>query len=483
MKKGFRHMKRMKRGLLLGVVFFIAMILFACGTNVSEVESGEANETSNYEDIHYESDRDEIMDGEVAIDVIEFLSLEDFLKTYVISKIGVYRADFADSWFSNSGERLEDAIVGTGLAALETLYLPVGIPEDFEIRLITVTDYYVFFRFLPKDVVVTSRNEFWDAAALYPTFEFAFTRGWGAEDPMDGILEQNNATERDLIDGMYLATGSNMLTWSHGTELLHVYNHTPLDIGASVAIHDATDDIASDYADYMVGLTDIEIVNLFDINEVMELIEEINFESISKIVDGLKFSSMEEFLSGYIIAKESGAIEEITDLVVDWSAVDTNKEFADVVEGTDFKSLETLHQLANVPEEFQLYRITVNERNISFRYLHENDLVSEETIKEALDQQRYFLFSISGREDEASVLMESVLRWNRATEEDLVEDRYLFVEPNRLVWVSDGAIFRLSVPLSTIGAVGGNPVQFTETLELDLQDIDAVSDVIAEITN
>jgi len=478
----------MKRVLLLGVVVFMAMVLFACETSASEAElneigAGEANEESSYEYIHYEPDREEITGGEVAIDVIEFLSLEDFLKTHVTSKMGVYRVDFADTWSSQSGGQLKDAIAGTNFVALDILYLPVGIPEDFEIRLITVTDYYVFFRFLPKEIVVTNRNEFWDAAAVYPTFEFAFTRGWGAENPMDGILEQNNATEVDLIGGKYLVTGSNTLTWSSGTELLHMFKHTPLSIGESIAIYDIIDDITTDYADYTAGLTDVEIVNLLDINEVMELIEEINFESISKIVDELTFSSVEEFLSSYIMVKENGTIEEITDLVVDWNAVDTNAGFADVVEGTDFISIETLFKLVNIPEEFHLYRVTVNERNISFRYLHENDLASEETIQEALNQQRYFLFSISGRENEASVLMESVLRWNRATEEDLIEDRYLLAEPNRLVWVSDGAIFRLSVPMSMSDAVGDNLVEFSETLKIDLQDIDAVRDVIAEIAN
>ena len=195
----------MKRVLMIGIMLFLLVTLAACG---------QENIVDTYEDINSVQEQEpEIMEsGEVAIAVIEFLSLEDFLKTYVAASTGGHIAELADNWLSTQSVHrldLEAAIEDVNLIELETLYLPTGIPEDFELRLVTVTDYYVALRYLPEEVVVADRTEFWDAAALHPMFEANFTRGrWGerpmfelrfTENALGTILEPNHDT-LDLTD-------------------------------------------------------------------------------------------------------------------------------------------------------------------------------------------------------------------------------------------------------------------------------------------
>jgi len=241
----------------------------------------------------------------------------------------------------------------------------------------------------------------------------------------------------------------------------------------TVSFAATTDDVS---VSNMVHLAGTSTVNLSDTNEVMALIEETRLDLVSRLVDELEFASMEDFLSSYTIASEGRAEGDIADLVTDWNPAFADSDFADVVEATELASLEMLYQPTNIPEGFQLYRVTVNERNVAFWYLHEDDLVSEEATQEALDQQRYFLFNVSRRDGDASALMDGVLRRNRASAEDLIDGRYLSVAPNALVWASDGVIFRLFAPLS----MADDMVRFAEVGAASLRDTDEVAALVGD---
>jgi len=236
--------------------------LVACGQGVEDVSNAQAKGQEKGPEV-------QVSVGDVGIDFIEFLSLEDFLKTYESARTGEYNIAFADTWSSTLGDCIEDAIEGVNLTELETLYVPTGIPEGFGIRLITVTDYYVTFRYLPKEVLVQDRDEFWNAATQYPMFEFGFTRGWGATYPMDGILEQHDAFSEDLIDGKHLCVNSNMFTWASGTELLMLYMPHQSDMRGELG------GISLDDPHAMISFTETTTLNLQDTRAVEAMIEEL----------------------------------------------------------------------------------------------------------------------------------------------------------------------------------------------------------------
>ena len=452
--------------LLIGVLLFLAVLLTGCG--------------------QYDEDETEIFATGV-ISSLEFSSLEEFLACYIIASEGRSGGDISEfvSGFQMrfSDSDLAEVVADTNFTAFETLYLPVGIPEDFQLHRITVNEVSVALWFLHEDDLVSERA-IWDAIANQRRFHFIISR-WDYDSSalMENVLRQNNATREDLIDGKYLFVAPNMFIWTSDREILSLYTPLPS--------YDAQEEFPTEnlIADFWVNPDDpasstnfagTVSVDLSDTDEVLELIEEGAPDLVSILVDELEFASLEEFLGSYIIATDEyidGAV--IADLVKDWSPAFSDSDFTEVVKGTGFTSLETLYLPMGIPEGFELYRMTVNERFVSAWYLHEDDMVSEEAIREALDQGRYILFRVSGRDADAETLMEGVLRRNRAAAEDLIDDKYLFVALNRLVWTTDGSIFRLRMPESLVEDVL-SLIRFAGIGTVDLSDTDEIMDLVGD---
>jgi len=114
-------------------------------------------------------------------EVMEFKSLDILLRTY-----------------SNNG------LAPQGIDSSAELYLPAVIPDGFHLYYIAVSYGSVLLRYLPEEYT-DLQESIWDAQndnkhfALWyvlPNEEIPNTR--------DGLLEQFDATETDLIDGKYL---------------------------------------------------------------------------------------------------------------------------------------------------------------------------------------------------------------------------------------------------------------------------------------
>jgi len=461
----------MKRFLLLGIaLILLPVVLAGCGrynTNTS-----------------HEYER-EIRVSRIS-DQLQFSSLEEFLACYIIaseSRAGGDITEFVSDWratFTDSD--LAKVVEGAGFLSLETLYLLPGIPEEFQIYRMTINGGFVNFWYLHENDLA-SEDTISEAFTYRRYFLFNFSRR-DLEipidgNPMEGILRQENAAEDDLIDGR-LFVQPNLFLWATHEAIFTLF--TPLPSHNSregIAMSSHLGRFARNDADYVVALTEMNTLNLSNTNELMDLIEETNLDLISRLVDELEFSSMEDFLGSYRIAQGGRAEGDLRDLVTDWNPAFTESDFADVVAGAEIASLETLYQPTNLPDGFALHRITVNERNLAFWYLHEDDLVSEEATREAMNQRRYFLFNVSRRDGDASALMEGVLQRNRASAEDLIDGKYLFSAPNMLVWTSDGAIFRLFVPLSMTEYVH-DMVSFAELGVANLQDTGEVAALVGE---
>ena len=240
----------------------------------------------------------------------------------------------------------------------------------------------------------------------------------------------------------------------------------------------------------MLFLLLVALVGCGQFNEEQEITGE-------RVIDILDFPSLEAFLDAYLIVREDGE-GDISDFVSEFWSATGDDNLMDIATGAEFASLEMLHLPVGIPEDFELYRVRINELLVSFRFLHRDDMVSEYATKEADLQQQFFEFHFHRIDAEDSVLLEGILEQDSATKADLIDGRYLFREPNSFTWVSNRTIFGLRTPVpqydtssesimaaTELGGVSlDDPyamVSFTETVTINLQDTRAVEAMIEEL--
>jgi len=143
----------------------------------------------------------------------------------------------------------------------------------------------------------------------------------------------------------------------------------------------------------------------------------------------LVFSSLDELMSSHTAVRASRSIGN----------------YAELTASTNFASLERLYLPTNIPEKYELLSIAVTEWMVSIIYLHRDDMVTEDTIGDALINRRGFSFNITRLDLDSP--MDGIMLQNHATEDDLIEGRYLFVEPNLFVWTTDSEVITMYTPL------------------------------------
>jgi len=212
--------------------------------------------------------------------------------------------------------------------------------------------------------------------------------------------------------------------------------------------------------------------------------------------DELTFSSLEAFLLAYQ-ALQLG--EDITDYVESYFGELSGSTLESVTEGSNFASLEVLHLPIGIPDDYEIGRIVVRERFMEIAFFHIDDLVSEDSIWIAARQRRHFSFTILSWDYDEATLFSNMMREYGANEENLIDGRYLFREPNDFDWVSDCVRFILRTPLRQLNEsnepvplteIDGIPLDdpheiavFTETRTIDLTDEEEVIALIREIQN
>jgi len=203
-------------------------------------------------------------------DEVSFSSVEDFLNAYLIASEGGDIAHLVSGWQAPFEDtELTSAVDNIKLTSLEALYLPVGIPDEFELRSIDVSEELILFSFLhPDDSVTEELNLFvfrWDE------LDEAFL--------INAMFEQYGIGEADLIDGKYYFRER---SWGYAFDW--VYNGTRFHLGIPLGQLNVRDEASREnrdgdmsYEDQLeaVGYAEIATINLQDTRAVEIMIEEL----------------------------------------------------------------------------------------------------------------------------------------------------------------------------------------------------------------
>jgi len=215
---------------------------------------------------------------------------------------------------------------------------------------------------------------------------------------------------------------------------------------------------------------DMEIESTVDVVTDLETEEQIvisgSFEPAT-----LRFSSLEEFLVSYLEAMSGRA---------------RGGTLSTLEESVNLLSLERFYLPVNIPEEYKLFRILVDEYHVSLWFLPEEHLGSEMDIINATVFEQHFLLSVTRRLNLENP-MAGVLEQSRITEADLIDGKYYFDGWNLFIWGSNGEILMLYTPVTPVvglmDTVGEDIVRFTEMYTLDLTDEDAIRAILSGQNN
>jgi len=175
---------------------------------------------------------------------------------------------------------------------------------------------------------------------------------------------------------------------------------------------------------------------------------------VSVAPDLLVFSSVEEFLSAYQTVMSGRATGEL----------------AYLARSIDLASMSRFYLPVGIPEAYHLYRLDMCEYSVVMRFLPKEHLASEATIRSAETRQQHFSFSYT-RNLNLEDPMEGIMRQRQFNlgEDDLIDDRYVFVGRNSFRWGEDGEIFGLRIPIPTERVARNNAhEEFTHFSEAEI---------------
>jgi len=260
------RMRVMKKALIIYVSIALTLAIFGCGNS---------NKASDVAAVGASADMPTAQVGAPTLpmpDSLYFTSLEDFLNTHrLLSENGAgaeaETLPIADWWTVFPDRTLVDVIENVDLSSLEKLYLPIRIPEAYQLYNIEVDRENVAFWYLPEEYAVLE-DGLSHARMNRSYFLFTFTR-WDMESPMDAILGQHQNMpyfnyEEDMIAGKVFMR-PNMFNWASESENLLLR----LPIPPSLNIMDLTltnDDIARH-----MGHNSIEELAVYTTVEVLDL--------------------------------------------------------------------------------------------------------------------------------------------------------------------------------------------------------------------
>ena len=181
----------MKRILVIGAMLFLLFVLTSCGerrSDPTEVSSTRTNE-------------DEIFVTPAYVK-LGFASPEELIEAYKL-----VRARKADRELAEQAESVD-------FAELEKLYLPTKIPEPYQLYWISVGEG-------PAVSIGYHRDEGLPLDYDYAQY-FVYTYSRQDASLMEVLMQQYDATEKDLIDGKYLLSGTNSLCWAFDGNIMRL---------------------------------------------------------------------------------------------------------------------------------------------------------------------------------------------------------------------------------------------------------------------
>lgn len=117
--------------------------------------------------------------------------------------------------YAFSAEKETDA---AELASLRTFFVPVGIPEEYQLYKITAGISDIGFWYLPEDCL-SSADVILEAEAGQKHFLFLSTRGTYE---FENVITQFGAAQGDLLEGKYLVD-EGMVVWEQNHTILMLY--------------------------------------------------------------------------------------------------------------------------------------------------------------------------------------------------------------------------------------------------------------------
>jgi len=272
----------MKRYTTISLMFILITIVAGCGQLYIDEGLELYNLDYQYDEsklelyaLDYESDTPPAPLASVPLATLTFTTLEELLYAHM-----AFRAGQMDAELAGLAQRVNFAELGR-------LYLPTGIPENYKLFRIRVTEHFVDFWYLPERHLV-SEETIRDALREFRAFQFQFSR-LNLDDPMAGLKQQ---FADNWIDGTYHLSTSNNFTWTSESEILLLATPTPLNFAplnsdVSALHQDVTYDTASEFHAYMASLgyfsvasmagsiTQVATIDLADIFAVQQVLAEI----------------------------------------------------------------------------------------------------------------------------------------------------------------------------------------------------------------
>lgn len=304
----------------------------------------------------------------------------------------------------------------------EFFYLPTQIPEEYALYQIRVEDDNIWFWFFPLDAASRSGG----AEGIKNREEcFVFISPRKDSDKI-GDKRVNYQTEEGYFTNYheeYVAgmSGRTHEIWRQGEDCLILYFPEDYPVEATAVFAEAVR-FARDKNKQFVsedGLPPSQYVKegSFDFSEKKN--EEDYVLYVTPVVYEY-FTSFEEFME---------AANEVNTEEYDPAQLDT---------------LESFYTLSAVPEDYVLYKIVAGRENVVFYYLPEFYAETKEKQgygENALKQLQLEVTRYGGD-------FASIMRQNGATEENIVDGKYLILEWVRdtVVWEHDGQIVSLIVP-------------------------------------
>jgi len=269
----------MKRLLILTIVLFLLVTLAGC--TQYDVGGNEVYDTGSYEeeiDNHYDHGHEEEIFDSVAPDQIRFSSVEDFLNAYIIANEGGDITNLVSRWETATEGDIASVTDSINFTSFEEFYLPVDIPDEFELHNIEITEEFVGFAFLHRDDM-GSEEAVQDVMRYFRELHFGFAR-WDVDDYIlfDAMMRQS--WEQDiLIDGKYLfresELGDHTFHWISNRTRFWLHLPANLDPTGDRSETNELGGISLDDPHAMISFTETTTLNLQDTRAVETMIEEL----------------------------------------------------------------------------------------------------------------------------------------------------------------------------------------------------------------
>ena len=157
-----------------------------------------------------------------------------------------------------------------------------------------------------------------------------------------------------------------------------------------------------------------------------------------------------------------------------------------VVNRVNLATLDRLYIPVGIPEEYELYRIIVLERSISFAFLPERYSISPHTAQMSIDTGLHFHFHISRFQD-VDAARDGFFTQNRTLEDDLITGIYHFCERRDFFdWMSKSWRLQMRFPRNYLDSyyISADPsvlTQYAVIRTIDLLDDVAINEFLAEL--